>query len=155
MTTSDGNEITLDQLREIIARHGAWRRGEADGVRADLSGANLRDADLSGANLRGANVPVVPGLHRQMLAAIGAGGELDMGNWHSCDTTHCRAGWTIHLAGEAGYALEKAVGPNVAGALISLASCDYLERVPNFYASAEDALADIRACAERELAIAE
>jgi hypothetical protein len=30
-----------------------------------------------------------------------------MSDWHTCDTTHCRAGWVVHLAGEPGYALEK------------------------------------------------
>jgi hypothetical protein len=74
-----------------------------------------------------------------------------MNQWHTCETTHCRSGWTIHLAGEAGYKLEKEVGPNVAGALITLASCAYLNsRVPNFYATNEAALADIRTCAEKE-----
>ena len=34
----------LEQLPEILAKHAAWLRGQADGVRADLS-----EADLSGA----------------------------------------------------------------------------------------------------------
>jgi hypothetical protein len=38
----------------------------------------------------------------------------------------------------------------MAGALITQASCPWLERVPNFYASNEGALADIQECAERE-----
>lgn len=41
-------------LSETLARHAAWRRGDADGKRADLRGADLRGADLSGAYLSGA-----------------------------------------------------------------------------------------------------
>jgi hypothetical protein len=31
-----------------------------------------------------------------------------MNKWH-CGTSHCIAGWAVHLEGEAGYALEKEV----------------------------------------------
>ena len=62
---------TAKELAEILAKHKAWRENEANGTRADLSGANLRgaylreanlreanlrEADLSGANLSGANL---------------------------------------------------------------------------------------------------
>lgn len=70
-----------------------------------------------------------------------------MTEWH-CGTTHCRAGWAIHLAGEAGYKLENELGPAVAGALIYQASDPNLERVPDFFANHQEALADIRAKAE-------
>lgn len=128
---------------------------------ANLTGANLGDADLRGANLRGANlggadltgaylgdlaVPVVDGLDARILALVDSGeGTLNMGAWHSCETTHCRAGWAIHLAGEPGRELEDRYGPSVAGALIYHASTG---RVPDFFASNEDALADMRDCAE-------
>jgi hypothetical protein len=69
-----------------------------------------------------------------------------MGSWHGdCGTTHCRAGWAIHLAGDAGYALEKQMGAPAAGALIYHASAGY---VPDFYATNDDALADMRARSE-------
>jgi hypothetical protein len=69
-----------------------------------------------------------------------------MKKWHVCQTTHCRAGWAIHLCGDAGYALEKAVGSSAAGALIYAKSRPD-KPIPNFTASDEDALADMRACA--------
>ena len=80
-----------------------------------------------------------------------------MASWHgrdgnACGTTHCRAGWAIHLAGEDGYALEDAVGPSLAGALIIQASCPWIEKVPDFTASNDDALADIKARAAEEKA---
>ena len=70
-----------------------------------------------------------------------------MNTWHTCETTHCRAGWAITLAGSKGLELETKYGPNVAGCMIYRASTG---RVPNFYASNEAALADIRAQAEMQ-----
>jgi len=44
-----------DKLNETLASHRQWL-ANGGGIRADLSGANLRGADLSGANLRGADL---------------------------------------------------------------------------------------------------
>lgn len=118
---------------------------------ADLSDANLSDANLSDADLRGADlsafvIPALPNIDAAILAAIESGGELDMREWHVCETTHCRAGWAITLAGDAGKALENRVAPCAAGALIYAVSRPGMP-VPDFYATDEDAMADIRACA--------
>ena len=43
--------MTKKELLSIIEKHKKWLNGEPDGVRADLSGADLSDADLSGADL--------------------------------------------------------------------------------------------------------
>ena len=119
----------------------------ADLSDADLSDAVLRGALLRGADLRGAEIPLLPNIDAAILEAVEKdGNKLDMGSWHTCQTTHCRAGWAIHLCGDAGYALEKAIGSSAAGALIYAKSRpDKL--VPNFNASDEDAMADMRACA--------
>ena len=113
---------------------------------ADLSGADLSGANLSGANLTDAHLPVtVPSLGRidaAIIDVITAGGKLEMSTWHTCDTTHCRAGWAIHLAGEAGAGLEKAIGPSAAGALIYAASGSH--PVPDWLATNADALNDLR-----------
>ena len=126
---------------------------------ADLAGADLAGADLAGANLADAYTLAqlrVPGLHTKILAAIApeAGGHLRMESWHTCETTHCRAGWAIQLAGPAGKMAESLLGPNVAGALITRASCPWLDKVPNWTATNEDALEDIRACAAKEAELA-
>ena len=117
---------------------------------ANLTDANLTDADLRGANLTGANlpdgVPIISNIDAAILAAIEAGGTLDMKDWHKCETTHCRAGWAVHLAGDAGYALEDRFLASTAGALIYAASRPD-KPIPNFYASNEDAMADMRQCA--------
>jgi hypothetical protein len=89
------------------------------------------------------DVPVVPDLDRKMLEVIESGaGRLDMSQWHSCETTHCRAGWAITLAGEAGRKLEAERGPAFAGHMIYMASTG---RSAHFYATTERAMEDIRA----------
>jgi len=91
---------------------------------------------------RNPTIPVIPDIDARILAAVeGGSGSLEMGSWHTCETTHCRAGWAIHLAGEVGYALEKQYNADHAGRMIYLASTG---RVPHFYASNERALEDIR-----------
>src|SRR6185437_12847560 len=110
-------------------------------------------------------VPVVEHLDAQILRGIETKAlVLDMGRWHGeyangdeleggetpemCGTTHCRAGSAIHLAGAAGYALEKRLGSaEDAGRAIYLASTG---RAPYFYASNDAALADIRRCAAED-----
>jgi hypothetical protein len=94
------------------------------------------------------DVPVVEHLDARILSLVEAGeGRLEMSAWHTCETTHCRAGWAIHLAGEQGRRLEERHGPAVAGAMIYRASTG---RVPHFHASNERALEDIRRCADMQ-----
>jgi hypothetical protein len=89
------------------------------------------------------DVPIVPDLDATLLQVIESGaGRLKMSDWHACETTHCRAGWAVHLAGAPGYALEKQYGVEDAGRRIYLASTGH---VPWFFDSDEGALADIRA----------
>ena len=44
------------ELQKILDLHKEWLDNKPDGVRADLSGANLSSADLSGANLSSADL---------------------------------------------------------------------------------------------------
>lgn len=146
----------MDRIEALKIVADARAKSErADLSYADLSYANLRGANLSGANLSGADlsgakelppVPIIPNIDRAILAAIESGGTLKMDAWHTCQTTHCRAGWAITLAGDAGKVLEHFVGPNTAGALIYSASRPG-KPAPDFYASDEDAMADLRECA--------
>ncbi len=126
----------------------------ADLRNADLRGADLRDAYLGGAYLRDANlgeilddVPLVENIDAAILIAVEQSQKLgktglDMSKWHTCESTHCRAGWAITLAGEQGRKLEDQYGPAVAGSLIYLRAG--AERIPNWYASNDRALADMR-----------
>ena len=124
----------------------------ADLTGADLGGADLTGADLGGADLGGAilggaicpEVPYVKNLDQKILERLELGkGELDMGVWHGCETTHCRAGWAITLAGSKGLALEKMFGSGTAGALLYAKAYPDLP-IPNFFASNEVAMEDMR-----------
>ena len=167
-----GADLSGATLRDATLRGADLRDADlrgADLSGADLSDATLRGADLSGANLsgdlRGADLsgatlsradlsgaiglppaPAIPNIDAAILAKIDAGGVLDMARWHTCETTHCRAGWAVHLAGEAGAALEREYSTNVAAALIYAASRPN-KRIPNWYATDAEALEDLRACA--------
>ena len=70
-----------------------------------------------------------------------------MNDWHTCNTTHCRAGWVVHLAGDAGYALERFHNTALAAQLIYRAS-GYGINPCRFYDSDADAMADIKRLAE-------
>jgi hypothetical protein len=74
-----------------------------------------------------------------------------MDNWHVCGTTHCRAGWVVHLAGEAGYELEKLTSTPFAAMAIYNKSSDIKVPLHMFYVDNDESLADMKRCAELEL----
>ncbi len=76
-----------------------------------------------------------------------------MRTWHTCEKTHCRAGWVVTLAGEAGKALEKFFDTPLAAMKIYDASSS-LPRInpPRFFEDNETALADMKRMAELETA---
>jgi hypothetical protein len=102
-------------------------------------------------------VPVIPNIHQKVLEAVTRTPDaLDMGNWHTCETTHCRAGWVVTLAGEAGKRLEAFHNTALAASLIYHASSpDLLVTMPRFYESNEVAMADIQKMAALEVAALE
>jgi len=74
-----------------------------------------------------------------------------MDRWHSCDTTHCRAGWVIILAGEEGSRLERQLGTPLAANKIYKASSNIEVRWSlRFFESNEVAMVDIKRCAKLE-----
>ncbi len=72
-----------------------------------------------------------------------------MCDWHTCETTHCRAGWVVHLAGKPGYELEKRTSALFAAQQIYRASGYNISPV-RFYESNEEAMADMKRLAEME-----
>ena len=92
---------------------------EADLREANLRWANLREADLSGANIDGFAIATpeeaAPRIKAVAKAALAGPDALDMDVWHTCETTHCIAGWAVHLAGDQGKALEEKFGTATAG----------------------------------------
>ena len=136
----------LDQLRasrDIYERELERYDQLSDAELASVLGV-ATDSTIARIN---AQVPIVEDLDQRMLGAVESG-ALDMGNWH-CRTTHCRAGWAITFGGDDGKKLESLVGPETAGRLIYEASTGRI--APDFYASNEDAIADIRRCAGVEV----
>ena len=113
---------------------------------ADLRGANLRRASLSDANLRGATLPHISTfpIDLEMARVIEQSPDLfNMSEWHSsCGTTHCRAGWAVNLH-PTGLTLESIYGTSAAAGMI-YAKCSVLAKVPDWHASNEDAIEDIR-----------
>lgn len=88
-------------------------------------------------------VPVIENIHQRVYDAASQPVALNMDNWHTCDTTHCRAGWVTHLAGEPGKALEEATSPLFAAQQIYLAS-GYAISPVRFFDTNEAALADMK-----------
>lgn len=79
--------------------------------------------------------------------AVSQPNALDMAAWHTCETTHCRAGWVVHLAGEPGYELERKTSAAFAAQQIYKAS-GYRINPNRFYDDNEAALEDMRKLAE-------
>jgi ribosomal protein S11 len=82
--------------------------------------------------------------------AVNNPGALDMSQWHTCNTTHCRAGWVTFLAGEAGAALEKQTSTEFAAMQIYKKSSAIKVSPMRFYENNEVALKDMQRCAEEE-----
>ncbi|HXS04847.1 MAG TPA: hypothetical protein VN731_10250 [Rhodanobacter sp.] len=93
---------------------------------------------------------MIENIDATVLAACSAPQALDMRNWHSCNTTHCRAGWVVHLAGEAGYALERFHNTALAAQLIYRESGAPINPA-RFYESNDEAMADMRKRAGEEV----
>jgi hypothetical protein len=58
------------------------------------------------------------------------------------------SGWTVTLAGEAGAKLQDQIGTAAAATLIYLVSDPNLQIIPDFRASNEDAMADMKRLAD-------
>ena len=100
-------------------------------------------------------IPVIENIHQKVLEAVTADThKLNMSEWHTCDTTHCRAGWVVHIAGKDGYELEKKTSTLFAAQQIYHHSCPDVPVSPTrFYEPNEKAMSDIINCAEKEKAL--
>jgi hypothetical protein len=101
----------------------------------------------------GFKVPVIENIHTKVCEAVcGRPTALDMTDWHTCDTTHCRAGWVVHLAGKPGYELEKKTNTLFAAMQIYHKSSPIHVSPVRFFDDTEKAMEDIKKCAEKEMA---
>jgi hypothetical protein len=96
------------------------------------------------------SVPTIDDIHQSILKAVSGKDALDMDKWHTCETTHCRAGWVVILAGEAGKKLEKQTSTPFAAMQIYKASSPIRVFPPRFYENNEVAMMDIVRCADEE-----
>jgi hypothetical protein len=76
--------------------------------------------------------------------------SLEMETWHTCETTHCRGGWVVTLAGEAGKKLEDLTSTQFAAMQIYKASSPIRVSPARFYETNAVAMADIERCAAEE-----
>ena len=102
-------------------------------------------------------VPILENVHQKVLEAVTTPKHhLKMDDWHTCGTTHCRAGWVVHLSGEAGYLLEKQTDTCFAAMMIYKKSSPNIKVSPvRFFETNEMAFADIERCAQLEKEIGE
>ncbi|MCX6217691.1 hypothetical protein [Spirosoma sp.] len=74
-----------------------------------------------------------------------------MSTWHTCETTHCRAGWVVALAGKEGQKLESKTSTLFAAMQIYHKSSPQIKVSPmRFFESNEVAMRDMERCAELE-----
>jgi hypothetical protein len=94
-------------------------------------------------------IPKIVDIHKVVYTAASQPGSLDMSAWHSCDNTHCRAGWVVALAGAQGFALEKFFNTELAAMLIYKASDPGFNINPGrFYDKNHAALTDMKRLSE-------
>jgi hypothetical protein len=97
------------------------------------------------------NVPIIDNIHQRIFAAASQSKALNMSSWHTCDTTHCRAGWVEFLAGQEGKALaEKTSTLFAAMQIYKKSSPDIRVFPPRFFEDNETALSDMEKCAKLE-----
>jgi hypothetical protein len=88
-------------------------------------------------------IPVIEDIHKKVYAAVCQPDALEMDTWHTCQTTHCRGGWVVTLAGEEGKRLEAFHGTALAAQLIYRESGHPINPC-RFYDSNEEAMADMK-----------
>ena len=96
-------------------------------------------------------IPIIESIHSKVYQAATQPKALDMSTWHTCDTTHCRAGWVVFLAGTEGKELENKTSTLFAAMQIYHASSEIKVSPPRFYEDNETALTDMKKCAEKEI----
>ena len=96
-------------------------------------------------------VPIIRDIHSQIYAAASQPDSLDMSDWHTCENTHCRAGWVVTLAREPGKVLEQRFTTELAAMMIYDASDpDFKINPARFYDTNDEALADMKRLADAE-----
>ena len=80
-------------IKDILDKHAAWLRGEPEGVKADLPGANLSKANLSGANLSKANLSGANLSKANLYEADLSGADLSGAHLSGANLTGAHLSW--------------------------------------------------------------
>jgi hypothetical protein len=124
-----------------------------DGIKGDKKSAEVTEAQQN-TICGGLTVPVIESIHQKVYEAANQPEALNMSDWHTCDTTHCRAGWVTFLGGPEAKALEQRTSTLFAAMQIYHKSCPEVPVSPTrFFESNAFALEDMRQCAEKEKAL--
>ena len=117
---------------------------------SDCSGCSrcFRCSDCSDKKGQVPPIPKIDNIDAAVYAAASQPDALNMVNWHTCETTHCRAGWVVHLAGDEGRALESYHNTELAALLIYRESGSPINPA-RFYDSDDAALKDMKMRAEK------
>ena len=99
--------------------------------------------------------PIIKNIHQRVYAAASQPDALNMSDWHTCETTHCRAGWVVHLAGDAGRELEKFFDTCLAAQIIYRESSPLKVSVNRFFDTNESAMEDMKRLAKEESALSQ
>ena len=91
-------------------------------------------------------IPLIEDLNKKVLDATSNEDSLEMRSWHTCETTHCWAGWIVFLAGEEGKALEERTSTLFAAMMIFKKSNGKGINPCWFFLSNKDAMAKIKEC---------
>jgi len=98
-------------------------------------------------------VPVIPKIHQAVYAAAAsAPAALDMKTWHTCENTHCWAGWVVTLAGDDGKKLERFFDTPLAAMKILDASSPLRVSPVRFFETNDEALRHMKELADKESA---
>jgi len=97
-------------------------------------------------------IPAIDNIHQRILDAVSKPEALDMSAWHTCETTHCRAGWVVTLAGKEGTELEAKTSTCHAAMQIYKASSPIRVSPVRFFETDALAMEDIKRCAKEEAA---
>src|SRR5437870_1190139 len=85
---------------------------------SDCSGCSRCSGNTGIAKPTALTIPKLDNIHTSIFAAASKPNALEMNSFHKCEKTHCRAGWTVVLAGDAGLALERFYNTELAAMLI-------------------------------------
>ena len=98
------------------------------------------------------STPVIPSIHRTVFEAASKPEALRMDTWHTCENTHCWAGWVVTLAGAEGKKLEQFFDTPLAAMKILDASSPIPVSPVHFFETNDDALWHMKKLAEQEAA---